>query len=432
MWSVQAFVLFAVSLTHACPFASRSATSILPPDHPAVHGRRLLDAPHDAGHAPDSYVPSNTGGRFTIFGGGINAPRPSFSNKTTADLLDQMAKASVANGSGPLCYWSWQSLPPPIGYGDGGSKSWGTRGSYDFAAMEKVHTGSVAAIRDLCTYAVARLQAHIDPIAKSGINVLAAVTEGTEFGSYLCHQGLHRDKDTHPERCAKDAPLYNQSWGLRWPMSVTMWKFDGTNKDAVSKLMLDWRNNPDQHLPNIMSPSPSPSPSACAQCDQCAQCCTPEGFSCATCTPCSSCFESVCHSNSSSRPIPTGAGSDGGEVPMNGTGWGPGGALVGKAIPCNSIPEQFMYQKPYPQDTSPLTATATADKTYLDAAMDFWSNTEGWPFPKSKCGTAMENKCSAAKNKTRNACEACGVLHFVELKLAGCSTNDVIEWCTSE
>ena len=64
--------------------------------------------------------------------------------------------------------------------------------------------------------------------------------------------------------------------------------------------------------------------------------------------------------------------------------------------------------------------------------MDFWSNTPGWPFPKSKCGIAMENKCFAAKNKTLNACEACGALHFIELKLAGCSTSDVIEWCTSE
>ena len=46
--------------------------------------------------------------------------------------------------------------------------------------METVHKGSVAAIRDLCTYALARLQAHIDPIGHSGVNVLAAVSEGIE------------------------------------------------------------------------------------------------------------------------------------------------------------------------------------------------------------------------------------------------------------
>ena len=104
-----------------------------------------------------------------------------------------------------------------------------------------VHPGSVAAIRDLCTYAVDRLQAKIDPAGHTGVNVLAAVTQGTEFGSYLCRNGLDLDRAAHPERCAPGAPIYNQTWGLRWPMSVTMWRFNGSNADEVTSTMKAWR-----------------------------------------------------------------------------------------------------------------------------------------------------------------------------------------------
>merc|ERR1712039_1154393 len=118
--------------------------------------RRLLGMSFEA---PDNTVPDVAGGVFKIPGGGITVER--YDNKTTADFLDEMAKASVAKGTGPLCYWSWQSLPPPPGFGDGIFPwQWGSRGSYDFARMERHHQGSIEAIRDLCTYAVARLQAH--------------------------------------------------------------------------------------------------------------------------------------------------------------------------------------------------------------------------------------------------------------------------------
>ena len=43
-------------------------------------------------------------------------------------------------------------------------------------------------------------------------------------------------------------------------MSVTMWKFDGTNKDEVTRVMKRWRTDPDQHKINIASPSPAPGP----------------------------------------------------------------------------------------------------------------------------------------------------------------------------
>ena len=212
----------------ACPFSGHTAGS-LPIGHPPIDdvtvGRRALL--EGGPNAPDAIVPDLAGGLFSIPGGGITVPRPGYGGRTTADVIDGMAKASVAKGSGPLCYWSWQSLPPPP---LDGPHNWGARGQYDFAKMEKSYPGDVAAIRDLCTFAVGRLQAHIDPVHHSGVNVLAAVSEGTEFASYLCRQGLHLDKAEHPERCAVGAPIYNQSWGLRWPMSVTMWKFDGGNR----------------------------------------------------------------------------------------------------------------------------------------------------------------------------------------------------------
>ena len=53
----------------------------------------------------DAMVPDFAGGRFKIPGGGITNPRPGFGGKSTADVIDMMAKESVANGTGPLCYW---------------------------------------------------------------------------------------------------------------------------------------------------------------------------------------------------------------------------------------------------------------------------------------------------------------------------------------
>ena len=40
-------------------------------------------------------------------------------------------------------------------------------------------------------------------------------------------------------------------------------------------------------------------------------------------------------------------------VPHAGTGWGAGGSVVGKALPCNAIPDAFKYQQHFPQDTAP-------------------------------------------------------------------------------
>ena len=190
---------------HGCFFAARGGE--LPAGHPDLLGR----------DAPDAIVPDVAGGHFRIPGGGITVPNPAYGeNTTTADLIDEIAKASVAAGHGPLCYWSWQSLPPPPDLWH--NPDWGRRGHFDFAAMEQKHAGSVAAIRDLCTYAVDRLQSLVD---RAGVVVLGAVTEGTEFARYLWDEGLHLDRAAYPERCAADSPLRNQSWGLRWPMSVT-------------------------------------------------------------------------------------------------------------------------------------------------------------------------------------------------------------------
>lgn len=368
-----AVVLSTISVVLACHYATDMSRP-LPSNHPTIN--RRLDS---GSNAPDAIVPDIAGGRFPIPGGGITVPRPGYGAKTTADLIDQIAKESVANGTGPLCYWSWQSLPPPRGFGDGDKDSWGTRGSYNFSAMEQQHSGSVEAIRDLCTFAVARLQAHVvASTPNQGINVFAGVSEGTEFASYLCRNGLHRDKEQYPERCAPGAPIYTQSWGLRWPMSVTVWKFDGENGDNVTEIMTDWRQNHDMHWLNIMSPGPAPT--------------------------------------AGDSTIPTG-----GVVPHAGTAWGEGGGVVGKALPCDAIPEEFKYQKPFPQDTSPLHGSNRTSKTYLDMGLEYWSNTPGVPLPESKCTRAMKDKCAAAKAKSVSACEACGIEHALALLAAGCN-----------
>ena len=317
------------------------------------------------GAAPDAEVPDVAGSSFAIPGGGITAPVAAGTNTTTVDLIDAIAKQSVAAGTGALCYWSWQSLPPPRGLLH--NFNWGKRGHFDFDAMERLHSGSVVAIRDLCTYAVDRLQRLVDPVGHEGVVVLGAVTEGTEFARYLCENDLHLDRDAHPERCAADSPLHNQSWGLRWPMSVSMWRFDGTNKAAVATAMRAWRTEPSLHLPNIESPGPAPPPPS------------PAPVPIPQPTP--------------GPPVPSGGGS----WPHAGTGWGPGGVLRGKALPCDSIPAQFRYQRPFPQDTSPAGYASPSGKTYLDDALDYWSNTPGVPLP------SVEQAAEAAAEEAEEA-----------------------------
>lgn len=91
--------------------------------------------------------------------------------------------------------------------------------SYDFAAMESQMPGDVAAIRDLCTLAIGRMQARIDTANHTGPVVFAGVTEGLEFATYLCKNNLYKDRDAVPERCAAGSTIYNQSLQLRWPVS---------------------------------------------------------------------------------------------------------------------------------------------------------------------------------------------------------------------
>ena len=285
------------------------------------------------------------------------------------------------------------------GSGSVHNPNWGPRGKFDFGAMETIHPGSVAAIRDLCTYAVDRLQRHIDPVGHIGVNVFAAVTEGTEFATYLCRQGLHLDKAAQPARCAAGSPLYNQSWGLRWPMSVTMWELNGTNKAAVTRTMKQWREQPSQHLPNIVSPAPAPSPG----------------------------YQPVhIPAPLPGPPVPTG----GGVVPHAGTAWGQGGGVVGKALPCDAIPAAFKYRAPFAQDTSPTGYSSPAGRTFLDDALEYWSNTAGYPMPGSECTAREQALCGVARTKGVAACELCGALHVGELKKAGCDTDDVVFYCT--
>ena len=110
-------------------------------------------------------------------------------------------------------------------------------------------------------------------------------------------------------------------------------RFDGTNLAEVTRVMKDWRANPSQHLPNILSPSPAPGPNVP--------------------TPITGPRPEF--------PVPQHP-----TRPHQGTGWGPGGSVVGKALPCDDIPAAFKYQPPFPQDTDPAGYVSPKGKTYLE------------------------------------------------------------------
>lgn len=174
----------------ACSFAGERNQRPLPPGHPAIDS--------SAG-APDAMVPDLAGGRFVIPGGGITVARPGWGARSTVDLIDTMAKASIANGTGPLCYWSWQSLPPP--QDPVHNPNWAARGKFNFTAMEQhVNPGSVTAIRDLCTYAVDRLQSLVEPVNQSGVNVFAGVSEASTLTRPSSRRAARRARRSTPSR----------------------------------------------------------------------------------------------------------------------------------------------------------------------------------------------------------------------------------------
>ena len=114
----------------------------------------------------------------------------------------------------------------------------------------------------------------------------------------------------------------------------TMWKFDGSNLEEVTRAMKEWRGSSSQHLPNIESPAPTPGPNVP----------TPIGP-----TP--------------RFPVPAKP-----TYPHQAQVGDPAVPVVGKALPCDDIPAAFKYQA-IAQDTSPVGYTSSTGKTYLEDAL---------------------------------------------------------------
>lgn len=180
-----------------------------------------------------------------------------------------------------------------------------------------------------------------------------------------------------------------------------MWKFTGDNVDQVTATMKTWRTSPQGHLPNIESPGPSPTP----------------GIEPVPIPPPEPAF-----------PVPAGGGS----YAHNGTGWGPGGDVIGKVLPCDGIPAAFKYQPRFPQDTAPPGYNSPDGKTYLEDALQYWSATPGWPLPSSPCFAACDAACGTARKTGQAACELCTwVTHNAKIKQAGCLPADWQAYCAA-
>ena len=211
------------SAVAGCPYAGSGKA--LPVGHPPC------STSEDEVHAP-SWRPEDVGGgSFFVPGGGISRK---FLGKS---LIDLMAFRAKVHGS-PLCYWSWQSLPPPPLDGD-----WAT--PYDFAALNAEFAGDSVTIRDLAGNATLRLQAHIDAANRNSTVVGGFCTQGYDHATYLCDRGLY-----DAARCV--GSVVNESM-VRWPTSINMFLLDGTPERTadLTSVIEAWRSLPSEHEATI-------------------------------------------------------------------------------------------------------------------------------------------------------------------------------------
>eukprot|EP00927_Polykrikos_kofoidii_P067866 TRINITY_DN6329_c0_g1_i1.p1 TRINITY_DN6329_c0_g1~~TRINITY_DN6329_c0_g1_i1.p1 ORF type:complete len:464 (-),score=51.51 TRINITY_DN6329_c0_g1_i1:149-1540(-) len=143
-------------------------------------------------------------------------------------LLDAVLEfSSKSPAKEDLCYWSFQSLPPPPR--SQGPDFWSvSHGEFDQDIEWVQAYGEVA---------VARLHSRVKP---NGSVVGAACSLGWELMQRRCQNG--RANSSCVDAVTKASPEK-----LRWPMAISIFKISQDLRSTI----VDWRGNGSMHLPNI-------------------------------------------------------------------------------------------------------------------------------------------------------------------------------------
>ncbi|PRW45209.1 ATP-dependent protease [Chlorella sorokiniana] len=223
----------AVSTT-ACPLFGGSGGG---PATAAAAQRALREAGWKESAA--GTVPTDLGG-FFIPPGGLSAPCKDFpgcDGNTTWVQIISLIKWGVLPFE-DMCYWSWQTLPPP------GMEST-PRDQYNYAPIRE----GALAVQKMGYEAYNRLNKEADNKTCTygcGMVVWGGLALGSELTRYACSINA----SVEAEVCSE--PYYNQVW--RSPVASAIFRFDGTNTEALTEMIKEWRTSEQGHAPMINSP----------------------------------------------------------------------------------------------------------------------------------------------------------------------------------
>uniref|UniRef100_A0A7S1V6S9 Uncharacterized protein n=1 Tax=Grammatophora oceanica TaxID=210454 RepID=A0A7S1V6S9_9STRA len=141
-----------------------------------------------------------------------------------------------------LCIWSFQSLPPPFNV-----ESANLTVPRTVDGEEQVYynypIADLPRAMELCEIGGSRLQQHIAD--GSDFVQFAACSFGSEGSKAFCAEGIESSEGSTCE----DARINN---AVTWPQAITMFKITPENLGEFKEFIVNWRDAPEQHRPNIV------------------------------------------------------------------------------------------------------------------------------------------------------------------------------------
>eukprot|EP00978_Attheya_sp_CCMP212_P006042 scaffold13575_cov56-Attheya_sp.AAC.2 len=262
---------FGVLSTNACPFGGGDPSDkILPdevmtalarqtnPNHPEIHRERRLN--EDGGGGPPALVPAGVpdygGGALNVHfnnsftSNGLSTvfyTDPTSSQSWTLPEVIELYRSGQIDPNGPgvgqdLCYFSFQSLPPPL-YVANQTKVVPRVVDGEDQSFYNYPKSDLPRFMELADQAVNRLSTFVSedsPFVK-----FATCAAGGEASKALCAEGVQGQEGSQCDAARSGS-------AVTWAQAIALFKI-GNDTDAFGNFIKNvWRDSPDGHRANIV------------------------------------------------------------------------------------------------------------------------------------------------------------------------------------